>query len=261
MNIRLLALEMAEAVEAFLERARRFFYSVMLTGHRCPNCSGSLAMTSEGMCQCISCRTEFDPTVGFQRCSECGGVPVLRVRRYQCRGCGGDIISKFLFNGLLFDPEYFRQKMAESRQRKQKQQERVRQMLAESRSGDLTLGHADLGSVPGLVDALNVLTARIDKSVAVEGRDESNLKAYERHISDHIRNFPASLTVMAPLNEDAKKDLIWRFIAVIFLAHAGVVDVWQDGRDIMVKRHEANGERQDILGESEGTDRVEGLVG
>jgi hypothetical protein len=261
MNIRLLAFELAQAIEVFREKARRFFYRVMLIGHRCPACNGLLVMVSEGKCRCVCCRNEFDPTVTFQRCSECGGVPVLRVRRYQCSNCGSDITSKYLFNGLVFDPDYFRQKMAESRQRKQKRRERVRQMLAKSRSGDLPLDHADLSSVPGLVDALNVLSATIDESVALEGRDAFNLKAYERHIRDHIRGFPVSLTEMVPLNEDAKKDLIWRFIAVIFLAHAGVVDVWQEGRDIMVKRHEANGERQDILGESEGTDRVEGLVG
>ncbi len=261
MNIRALAFEMTKAVEAFLERARRFFYNVILIGHRCPNCSGSLAMASEGKCQCISCRKEFDPTVAFQRCSECGGVPVLRVRRYQCCGCGGDITSKFLFNGLVFDPDYFRQKMAESRQRKQKQRERVRQMLAESRSRDLPLDHADLGSVPGLIDVLNALTAGVDEGFAFKARDEFDLRAYESHIQAYIQDFPVSLTEMPLLCESPRKDLVWRFVAIIFLAHAGVVDVWQEGRDIMVKKHEANGERQDVLGESEGTDRVEGLVG
>ena len=99
MNIRKLAYEMAEAVEAFLQKARRFFYSVMLIGDRCPECSGSLVMVSEGRCRCVSCGKEFDPTVTFQRCSKCGGVPVLRVSRYQCRDCGSDIRSRFLFDG------------------------------------------------------------------------------------------------------------------------------------------------------------------
>jgi hypothetical protein len=58
-----------------------------------------------------------------------------------------------------------------------------------------------------------------------------------------------------------RKDLIWRFIAVVFLTHAGVVDAWQEGRDIMVRKHEVDGERKDVLGESEGTDGIEGLVG
>ena len=41
--------------------------------------------------------------------------------------------------------------------------------------------------------------------------------------------------------ENTRKDLIWRFIAVIFLAHIGVVDIWQEGQDIMVVKHEVNG--------------------
>jgi len=261
MNIRQLAYEMGEAVEAFLQKARRFFYSVMLIGHRCPKCNGSLAMVSEGRCRCVSCGNEFDPTVTFQRCSQCGGVPLLRVRKYQCHDCGSDIISKFLFDGLVFDPDYFRQRMAESRKRRQEQRERVRQMLAESRSGDLPLGDADLDSVPGLVAALNALTAGMDESLAVEAREEFDLKAYESHMEAHIDDYPVSLTDIPPLSEDPKRDLIWRFIAVIFLAHAGVVDVWQEGRDIMVKRHEANREGQDISGESENTDGFEGPMG
>jgi len=55
MNIRVLVFEMAEAVEAFLQKARRFFYGVMLIGHRCPKCNSSLAMVSEGKCRCASC--------------------------------------------------------------------------------------------------------------------------------------------------------------------------------------------------------------
>jgi len=257
MNIRLLAFEMAETVEAFLQKARRFFYTVMLIGHRCPKCNGSLTMVSEGKCRCVSCGKVFDPTVTFQRCSKCGGVPVLRVRRYWCRDCGSDITSKFLFDGFIFDPNYFRQRMAESRRRKQKQRERVRQMLAESRSGDLPLGEADLGSVPGLVDALNALTAGMDESFAVEAREEFDLKAYESHVRAHIHDYPVSLTDIPRLSENPKKDLIWRFVAVIFLAHAGVVDVWQDSQEVMVKKHEANREGQDVPGESENTDGFE----
>ena len=261
MNIRLLAFEMAEAVEAFLQKARRFFYCVMLIGHRCPKCNGSLAMVSEGKCRCVSCGKEFDPTVTFQRCSQCGGAPVLRVRRYQCRDCGSDIISKFLFDGLVFDPDYFRQRMAESRKRKQQQREQVRQMLAESRSSDLPMGHADLGSVPGLVDALNALTAGMDEAIAVEAREEFNLKAYEGHVRAHIQGYPVSLTEIPRLSENPKKDVIWRFIAVIFLAHTGVVDVWQEGREIMVKKHEVNREGQDVPGESENADGFERPMG
>lgn len=260
MNIRVLACELAEAAEAFRAKARRFFYRVMLIGHRCPGCNGFLDMVSESKCRCGSCGRDWDPTVAFQRCVRCGGTPRLRVRRYQCKNCGDDIESRFLFDGLAFDPEYFRQKMAESRQRRSERRERVQQMLAESRSGNLVLEHADLSGVPGLLEALNALTAGLDDSVAVECRGQFDLRLYESHVQAHLRDYPVNLAGMPPLGENLRKDLIWRFIAVIFLAHASVIDVWQDGRDIMVRKHEANRERCDISGESEAVGELEGPV-
>ena len=70
-----------------------------------------------------------------------------------------------------------------------------------------------------------------------------------------------SLRDIPPLSENLRKDLIWRFIAVIFLAHAGIVDIWQDGQDIMVIKHETNRKRQDISGEFEEPDGIEGSMG
>ena len=262
MNIISIAFDMAKAVESFVEKAKKFFYSVMLLGHRCPKCNGSLIMVPEGRCKCTSCGSDFDPTVTFQRCSACGGIPILRIRRYQCSKCGSDIRSKFVFDGLVFSAEYFRQKVAESRQRKKEQRERVQKMLAESRSCDLPLGTVDLAGVPGLVDALNSLTADLDTAFAIESRDEFDLNRYEKHIQAHIQDFPLTLDEIPPLSkESARKDLIWRFIAVIFLAHAGIIDVWQENRDITVIKHEANRKRCDILGEPEEADGVEGPMG
>jgi len=261
MDIRLLALDMARAVEIFMQKARRFFYSVILLGYRCPKCNGSLRMAAEGRCKCLSCGNQFDPTATFQRCSACGGVPVLKVSRYQCENCHCDIRSKFLFDGLVFDAEYFRQRVAQSRQRKLAQREQVRKMLTESRSADLALGMADLDSVPGLLDALNKLTVGANEHFAIESRDQFDLRRYESHIQVHIQDFPLSLGEIPPLTENARKDLIWRFIVVIFLAHAGTIDIWQEGQAIMVIKHEANRERQDIPGELEDPDGVEGSLG
>ena len=240
MNIRTLAFDMARTVETFIQKAKRFFYNVVLFGYRCPKCNGSLIMVSEGKCQCASCGNTFDPTVTFQSCSACGGVPVLRVRRYQCKNCGGDISSKFLFYGLVFEAEYFKKKVAESRLRKKEQRERVRQMLLESRSADLPLGAVDLSAVPGLLDALNGLTAGLDSTLEIEARGEFDLNRYEKHIQAHIQGFPVSLSEIPPLSEDLRKDLIWRFIAVIFLAHFSIVDIWQEGLAIIVKKNEIN---------------------
>ena len=261
MNIRSLAFDMARAVEVFIQKARRFFYNVMLFGYRCPKCNDSLIIASEGRCRCVSCGGEFDPTVALQRCSECGGVPMLKVRRYECKSCGSDIQSRFLFDGLAFDAKYFRQKTIESRQRKKGQRERVRQMLAESRSSDLPLQAADLVAVPGLLDALNSLTEGLDVAFERESCDKFDLKRYETHIRAHIQEFSMSLRDIPPLSEDLRKDLVWRFIALIFLAHSGIVDIRQKGEDIMVTKHEADRERQDVLGEFEETDELEGSMG
>jgi hypothetical protein len=260
MNMITWAFDMAKTVEIFIEKARRFFHSVMLLERCCPQCNGSLVMVTDGTCQCVSCGVECDATVAFQRCPACGGVPVLRVRRYECRACGSPITSRFLFDGLIFDAEYFRQKMADSRQRRQELRERVKRMLAESRSDVLPLGEPDLDSVPGLIDALNALTAGLDERLIPEPRDGFDLSRYETHIQAHVADLPVSLTAIPPLGAEAKKDLIWRFIAVIFLAHAGVVDVWQEGPDIMVIKHETDREGCDISGESEAVGELEGPV-
>jgi hypothetical protein len=87
MNIVTLAFDMAKTVEVFVEKARRFFHCVMLLGHCCSQCGGSLVMVAEGTCRCVLCETEFDATTAFQRCPVCGGVQVLRVRRYECQNC------------------------------------------------------------------------------------------------------------------------------------------------------------------------------
>jgi len=253
MNIIQLAFDMADAVGLFVKKAKKFFYHVMLFGHRCPKCNNSLTIAAEGVCKCNSCEFEFDPTVEFQQCSNCGGKPILKVRRYSCTNCGSDIESKFLFEGLVFEKEYFKAKMIESRQRKKEQRERIRQMFAESRSNALPLQAVDFNTVPGLVDALNSLTAGLVTDFAVTSRKEFDLKRYESHIQAHIQNFAINLLDIPPLSKNARKDVIWRFIAVIFLAHTGIIDIWQDDSNIMVIKH-VDRERRDIFDEIEGTD-------
>lgn len=261
MKIIRLAFDLSEATQRLVDKARQFYYWAMLFGHRCPRCGQALRMMAEGRCRCGGCGHELDPTIVFQRCPNCGGVPALRIRRYQCRQCGHDIRSRFLFDGLVFDAEYFRVKMAQSRRRKSEQRERVRQMLAESRSGVLSLGHADLHTVPGLADALNALTMDTDGLSWVETRAEFSLRRYEDHVMAHTCDYPLSLTEIPPLGNDMRKDLIWRFIAVIFLAHTGMIRIWQEGHDVMVMRYETDREGQDVSGEAEGPDGIEGPVG
>jgi len=237
MNIVTLSFDMAAAVHQLFVRARRFYYMVMLFGHRCPKCKGSLMMIAEGRCKCDSCKYEFDPTVEFQRCSSCGGIPVLRVRRYQCRKCGIDIRSTFLFDGLVFDSGYFCRKMAESRQRKKEQKQRVREMLEQCRSEPLTLDAPDLNSIAGLIDALNGLTTGIDVAIPIELKGKFDLNLYQRHIESFLDTEPTNLREIPPLTENLRLDLVWRFIAAIFLDHAGMINVYQQDQNIWVMKN------------------------
>ncbi|MFC1794197.1 hypothetical protein ACFL3Q_11485 [Planctomycetota bacterium] len=258
MNIITLAFDMAAAVEKFLAKAKWFYYLVMLFGYRCPKCKGLMMMVAEGRCRCRSCKYEFDPTIEFQRCLACGGVPILQVRRYQCNKCGGDITSKFLFDGIVFDAEYYSRKMAESRRRKKEQKQRVQQMLSECRSEPLALDVSDLNSVPGLLDALNGLTAGLDASAAPELKDKFDLSRYQEHIRSHLETEPIDLRQIPPLTEDQRLDLIWKFIAAIFLDHVGLVEIYQQDDTIWVMKFDDR-KRQRISDEIEEIDGFERL--
>ena len=261
MNIIARALNMTHAVELFKHKAKRFFYSVMLLGHRCPKCHGSLEMAEEGQCRCTSCKQDLDPTLEFQRCLNCGGKPVLGVRKYQCKDCGQHIKSRFSFDGYIFNAAYFRQKVAESRQRKRELRQRVKEMLANSRSGQLSLDPVDPSAVPGLWEALNSLSADLQETAQVGSHKEFDLGLFENHLKTHMANTPLSLAKIPALIEDRRKDLVWRFVAAIFLAHAGVIDIWQEGPDVMVIKHETNRKRSDVFGESKDAHGIEGSAG
>ena len=256
-----LAFSLAGAVADFVDRAKRFFYDVMLSEHACPGCGGGLAMVREGACRCKSCGHQFDPTTAFQKCQACGGKVLLMVRRYQCQECGTDVPSRFLFDGLVFDAEYFRQKMSEHRQKKAEQHERVRQMLAESRSQALGLPAANLQDVPGLAEALNALAADAPAGLAAWLPTEFNLALYESHIQAHVGAIPVGFDEIPPLGENRRLDRVRRFIAIIFLAHTGLIEIRQDGQGIQVVKHETDGEGQGILGDVEEADGVEGPLG
>ncbi len=235
-----LAFELLDAVEAFVGKVRRFFYDVMLSDHVCPSCAGALDMIGESRCRCTDCGGTLDPTVAFQRCSRCGGQVKLRVRRYRCTSCGHDVTSRFIFDGLVFDADYFRKKMAQSRERKQEQRERVRQMLAECRSAHPEPTAADLDSVPGLTDALNALVREGMGEFARETRPRFDLVRYQQHLQAHIGPVELAFDEIPSLAADVKQDRVWRFIAIIFMAHTGLLDTWQNGSTIMVVQHEAH---------------------
>jgi hypothetical protein len=248
-----MSFSLAERVTRWAEQARRFFYAVMLWDHLCPDCGGDLAMVKDGQCQCEKCGRTFDPTVEFQRCMACGGQTKLSIRRYRCRQCGADVPSRFLFEGLVFDAEYYRQRMIESRQRREELREQVRKMLANSRSLPIGPVEADLGQIPGLIEALNRLTKDLPVRDWPQPRREFDLARYEAHLQAQVGPIAVAFDQLPPLTEDSRQDRIWRFIALLFLDQAQAVDLWQEGPIILVKQHDPDAERSAIPGETEAT--------
>ncbi|MGB2985008.1 MAG: hypothetical protein WBE26_03920 [Phycisphaerae bacterium] len=239
-NIISMAFRVTEAVTMYTDRVRQFFYEVMLLAHACPKCEGKLAMVAEGRCMCPECAHAFDPTVAFQRCSDCGGTLKIEVRRYRCTQCGNDVSSRFLFDGLVFDAQYFRQKMAEHRERKSDQRARLQTRLIESRSAMLEAWPADLGAIPGLAEALNSLIAGGQPEIQQLNRQSFDLSRYEGHIQAHLEPSPIGFDEIPPLSEDARLDRVWRFIAIIFMAHAGLIEIRQEGLEIVVRHRETD---------------------
>ena len=99
-----------------------------------------------------------------------------------------------------------------------------------------------MDSVPGLIAALNGLTQGIDEQMLIDLKSKFDLSRYERQIKVHIQDFPIDLRDIPSIIENTRKDLIWRFIATIFLAHTGIIDIWQEDSNVMVIKLQTNRE-------------------
>jgi DNA-directed RNA polymerase subunit RPC12/RpoP len=252
-----MARRIAAGVARYAAMARAFFYAVVLSGYRCAQCGGELGMAGEGNCSCTACGWSLDPTATFQRCAGCGGELELRIRRYRCKTCGADVASRFLFDGLVFDAEYFRQKMAEHRVRKRDLRQRVAKTLAQSRSPCLELSAADFSTVPDLAGALDRLHMDLAEFAPWLARKGFDLERCEKHVEQHLKDFPMALDDIPAIGEDRRRSRIWLFIAAVFMAHASLIDLWQEGQAVMLVRHQARREEHGILGDAEGADEAE----
>ena len=116
------------AVGLFKQQARDYYHRLVLCGLGCPRCqSTNLFMLHEGRFRCQDCGQASDPTITFQRCPTCDGKPALAFRRYHCHDCGGEVVSRFLFDAVVYNAEYFREKMAQSRERRSEQRQQARE--------------------------------------------------------------------------------------------------------------------------------------
>ena len=113
----------------------------------------------------------------------------------------------------------------------------MHEMAIENRSDTLALEATDLNSVPGLVDALNGLTQGMDESKLLELKERFDLNRYQDHVNEYVGQEPINIREIPPIIENLRLDLIWRFIATIFLEHYGHVDIEQQQDEILVTRH------------------------
>ena len=242
------------AVESFVsrvsdlkQRARGYYYRLLLTGLACPRCHQTrLIMLREGRFRCQDCGQAGDPTLMFQRCPACDGRPALALRRYFCQDCRGEVVSRFLFDGVVYNAEYFREKMAESRRRlhvRKRDAQEQQAVRSWQRSSSVTgQGAIDLNRSPGLVEALNALVGGAPPEALAWVREAFDLTAYEQHILDTIGYGERwNLAGIAPYRPPRDRlETVRIFIACLFLEHARRLTLIQDNDLIWVRRREAD---------------------
>ncbi len=137
----------------------------------------------------------------------------------------------------MFDRDYFRGRMAQSRQRKQEKKKKWHDILVKGRmerSESLECPAIDLMAVPGLIETLDSLAMVPEIRAWLPLCKGFDLNRYESHLQAHIGPIEIGFDEIPPLEENPRLDRIWRFIAIIFMAHAGQVEILQEGTDIMV---------------------------
>lgn len=221
------------------ERAREYYFAVILSQYRCPKCNGPLYMTGQSECSC-SCGNTFDPTLAFQKSTCCGARLVRKTFHYACSCCHKAVPSRFLFDEKVFDKAYFREMMQESRRRIKEKKEEVRRLLAESRSGALPLmEEPHLDSIPGLIQDLNDFVQKGSCDVGelfFDTQSAFRMDDYREHVFSTLGWNGMLFSDIVPLIEDSHQDRIWRFITLVFMQNDHEVELTQYGNDILVQK-------------------------
>ncbi len=229
-----------DQIKSFKERAKAFYFEVLLSSVRCPACNGRLNMIDQSECAC-SCGNVLDPTVEFQKSTCCGAKLIRKTFHYSCSRCKKVVPSRFLFDEKLFDGEYFRAMMQESRRRSQRKKEEIRRLLAESRSGALPLlEEPDLESIPGLLDDLDGFINDGSNEMAdfyFDLEQPFEMDKYREHILSAMSWDSIQFSDIDPFIDDYRKDRVWRFVTLVFMQHDREVDIDQRGDELFIQRH------------------------
>lgn len=223
-------LVIAARAAALRKQVRDLLYEIVLLHRECPVCQRpSLRMLRESWCQCRCCQAEFDPTVQYQACPDCESGLVRRVSHYWCPRCRKTVPSHYCVDERVFDPEYFRTMMQESRQRRQAQLESVRQMLAESRSRPITLDCQPDAPADWEADLDAAIGAAITPAIwETDNRDRFDYRQYHDHILDLVKGCVVRFDGVASLIANSRLDRVFRFITIIIMDHEGELRVLQN---------------------------------
>ncbi len=229
-----------EYLEDYRVRVKEFYFEVILSQYHCPECGGSLYMTGQSECSC-ACVHRFDPTLAFQE-SPCCMKPLTRKTfHYTCSSCHTIVPSRFIFDERLFDAEYFREMMRDSRRRAMVKKEEIRRLLAETRSGALTLtDKPDFNTIPELFEDLD----RFIQSNPYQISDESfdlksgfDMTPYRTQILSLLSQSPIRFSHVSPILGDNRRDRVRRFITLIFMDNDRDIYLQQHGDDLLIRRH------------------------
>ncbi|MFC1734750.1 hypothetical protein ACFL1X_01440 [Candidatus Hydrogenedentota bacterium] len=199
-------------------------------------------MTEASLCRCPAGH-DTDPTIEFQRSGCCGARLVRKKCHYACTHCGKAIPSKFLFDERLFDREYFRELMRESRERKRRNREEIRRWLSNTRSDAFHVAEfVDIDSVPGLEADLDLFVGSNDQVEEANffTKSEFRMSDYRKTILEAVFTCSVKFGAIPSICKDIRLERSRRFRTLIFMVQNREVDLTQYGNDILVERHEAH---------------------
>ena len=129
--------------------------------------------------------------------------------------------------------------MQESRRRAAGKREEIRRLLADSRSDALSLmEYPDLEAIPGLLQDLDgfIQMNRDQEDDIYELKSEFNMGAYRTHILSSVDRHAIYFSAVSPLTGDYRRDMVRRFITIVFMDNDQEVDIQQYGNDLLIQR-------------------------
>jgi len=145
--------------------------------------------------------------------------------------------SIFLFDEVIFDNEYFREKMRLSREQRRREQAETQTLLRAERSGSLSLFDVvDLNAISGLLTDLDDLIGVSDTNESLQEWERNlSIEDYRRHIVN-LLDSEITFSSISPLFPEERRDRVYRFISLIFMEQDREVKLSQYGEDILVER-------------------------